>query len=207
MGAVAGGEGDGGHVNSGLFGAIIVEPVGARWYRSQLTKEEFDWAKTSTTANGFPVLNYEADYPLGHPGRDADPQHALGQQRDPAHGPDGRHRGLAAERRWDQARLVPGGNVPAEHLHSSRAEPAVPRVHHHLPRRDRRGAGVPAFRGRRASAHRCTAAATPSPSTTAPAASAPRSWPTASRSAPCTTAPSACTRSSSCPPGRWATRP
>ncbi|HKI05263.1 MAG TPA: copper oxidase [Thermoanaerobaculia bacterium] len=67
LGAVAGGEGDGGHVNSGLFGAIIVEPAGARWYRSQLTRAEFDQAKTGTTANGFPILNYEAIYPVGHP--------------------------------------------------------------------------------------------------------------------------------------------
>lgn len=65
MGAVAGGEGDGGHVNSGLFGAIVVEPAGSRWYRSQLTKVEFDWAKTGTTASGFPILNYEATYPSG----------------------------------------------------------------------------------------------------------------------------------------------
>src|SRR5215207_9736423 len=67
LGAVAGGEGDGGHVNSGLFGAIIVEPAGSRWYRSQLTRADFDRIKTGTTANGFPILNYEAVYPAGHP--------------------------------------------------------------------------------------------------------------------------------------------
>ena len=65
LGAVAGGEGDGGHVNSGLFGAIIVEPAGSRWYRSQLTKVDFDLIKTGTTANGFPILNYEANYLSG----------------------------------------------------------------------------------------------------------------------------------------------
>ncbi len=36
MGAPAGGEGDGGQVNAGLFGAVIVEPAGSRWYRSQI---------------------------------------------------------------------------------------------------------------------------------------------------------------------------
>ncbi|MFL6193811.1 MAG: hypothetical protein ACJ75H_06540, partial [Thermoanaerobaculia bacterium] len=37
-GTVTGGEGNGGQINAGLFGAIIVEPAGARWYRSQGTK-------------------------------------------------------------------------------------------------------------------------------------------------------------------------
>ncbi len=64
-GAVAGGEGDGGHINSGLFGAIIVEPAGSRWYRSQLTKVDFDLIKTGTTTNSFPILNYEANYLSG----------------------------------------------------------------------------------------------------------------------------------------------
>jgi hypothetical protein len=66
-GAIAGGEGDGGHTNSGLFGAIIVEPAGARWYRSQVTRQEIDYATTGTTPYGQPVLNYEALYPAGHP--------------------------------------------------------------------------------------------------------------------------------------------
>jgi hypothetical protein len=66
-GAVAGGEGDGGHTNSGLFGAILVEPAGARWYRSQVTRQDMDYATTGTTAFGQPVLNYEAVYPAGHP--------------------------------------------------------------------------------------------------------------------------------------------
>ncbi|HEY9421848.1 MAG TPA: copper oxidase [Thermoanaerobaculia bacterium] len=66
-GALAGGEGDGGHANSGLFGAIIVEPPGARWYRSQVTRQELDYAITGTSPYGFPVFNYEAVYPAGHP--------------------------------------------------------------------------------------------------------------------------------------------
>jgi hypothetical protein len=65
-GALAGGEGDGGHVNSGLFGAILVEPAGARWYRSQVTRQELDYASTGTTTLGQPVINYEAVYPSGH---------------------------------------------------------------------------------------------------------------------------------------------
>ncbi|HKH43033.1 MAG TPA: copper oxidase [Thermoanaerobaculia bacterium] len=66
-GALAGGEGDGGHVNAGLFGAVIVEPQGARWYRSQVTRQELDWATTGTTAYGQPIINYEATYPSPHP--------------------------------------------------------------------------------------------------------------------------------------------
>ena len=66
-GAVAGGEGDGGHTNSGLFGAILVEPVGARWYRSQVARQDLDYATTGTTPHGQPTLNYEAVYPAGHP--------------------------------------------------------------------------------------------------------------------------------------------
>ncbi|HEX6901528.1 MAG TPA: copper oxidase [Thermoanaerobaculia bacterium] len=66
-GAVAGGEGDGGHVNSGLFGAIVVEPSGSTWYRSQVTQKEFGYATSGTTANGFPIINYGALYPPSHP--------------------------------------------------------------------------------------------------------------------------------------------
>ncbi len=63
-GAVAGGEGDGGHVNSGLFGAIVVEPFGASWYRSQVTRAEFDTAAVGFF-NGFPTIDYWATYPSG----------------------------------------------------------------------------------------------------------------------------------------------
>ncbi|HKI00570.1 MAG TPA: copper oxidase [Thermoanaerobaculia bacterium] len=66
-GALAGGEGDGGQANSGLFGALIVEPPGARWYRSQVTRQDMDYAVTGTSAYGQPVINYEAAYPAGHP--------------------------------------------------------------------------------------------------------------------------------------------
>ena len=55
-----GGEGDGGSINAGLFGAVIVEPQGARWYRSQVTRAELDAATTGTTSTGHPILNYEA---------------------------------------------------------------------------------------------------------------------------------------------------
>lgn len=43
-GAPAGGEGDGGSLTHGLFGAVLAEPMGTSWYRSQLTKAGFDEA-------------------------------------------------------------------------------------------------------------------------------------------------------------------
>src|SRR5215213_10029301 len=64
--ATTGGEGDGGSLAMGLFGAVIVEPKGSEWYRSQLTEEEMQLAKTGTTAGGHPILNYNAVYPAGH---------------------------------------------------------------------------------------------------------------------------------------------
>ncbi len=67
LGAPAGGEGDGGQVNSGLFGALIVEPAGSKWYRSQVTRQDLGYATTGYTATGQRILNYEALYPVGHP--------------------------------------------------------------------------------------------------------------------------------------------
>ena len=49
-GATNGGEGDGGSTNSGLFGALIVEPVNAVWYRSQVTRADLALATTGTDA-------------------------------------------------------------------------------------------------------------------------------------------------------------
>ena len=73
-GALIGGEGDNGHISAGLFGAVNVEPRGSIWYRSQVTRQEIDWAtqedeKTggpALTPGGHPILNYGAVYPLGH---------------------------------------------------------------------------------------------------------------------------------------------
>lgn len=61
-GAMFGGNGDGGSISAGLFGAVNVQPKGARWYRSQVTETEFSFATTSTNAQGYPVINYEKTY-------------------------------------------------------------------------------------------------------------------------------------------------
>lgn len=63
--APAGGEGDGGSLVHGLFGALHVEPKGSEWYRSQTTKEEYSRAKAQRQAKA--VLNYEAIEPDGTP--------------------------------------------------------------------------------------------------------------------------------------------
>ena len=58
MGVTAGGEGTGGTLSYGLFGAVNVEPAGtgwqSEWYRSQLTRVEMDWA---TPAESFVDAN------------------------------------------------------------------------------------------------------------------------------------------------------
>jgi manganese oxidase len=64
--ATTGGEGDGGSLAMGLFGAVIVEPAGAEWYRSQLTRDELDWATVGTLPSGHPEIDYDAVYPAGH---------------------------------------------------------------------------------------------------------------------------------------------
>jgi len=66
-GASMGGEGGSGAIASGLFGVMNVEPAGAEWYRSQLTRAEMDMATTGFTAAGQPILDYGAVYPVGHP--------------------------------------------------------------------------------------------------------------------------------------------
>ncbi len=66
-GATNGGDGDGGSTNPGLFGAIIVEPRNARWYRSQVTEADLKLATVDHTPSGHPVLDYEKRYPTGHP--------------------------------------------------------------------------------------------------------------------------------------------
>jgi hypothetical protein len=65
--AVTGGEGNGGSLAAGLFGAVNVEPTGAEWYRSQVTAADMQLASTGTTADGHPKINYNAAYPAGHP--------------------------------------------------------------------------------------------------------------------------------------------
>lgn len=59
-GAVLGGEGDGGQVMQGLFGAVNVEPRGSSWYRSQVTSQVLNAVKIGTNPDGTPKINYDA---------------------------------------------------------------------------------------------------------------------------------------------------
>jgi manganese oxidase len=61
--APLGGEATSGNSGVGLFGAVAVQPRGARFYRAQVTEEELRLARTSTTSAGQPVVDYEARYP------------------------------------------------------------------------------------------------------------------------------------------------
>ncbi|MEK6287936.1 MAG: copper oxidase [Acidobacteriota bacterium] len=65
MGSTTGGEGDGGQLNAGLFGAVNVQPAGAEWYRSQVTANDLKLATKATTTDGHPIINYNACYPYG----------------------------------------------------------------------------------------------------------------------------------------------
>lgn len=59
-GAPAGGEGDGGSLVHGLFGAVIVEPRGSRWYRSAVDAERLDQATLSKDEKQNRTIDYEA---------------------------------------------------------------------------------------------------------------------------------------------------
>jgi hypothetical protein len=61
LGAPSGGQGDGGSLVHGLFGAVIVEPAGSRWYRSAVTADRL----AAATRNG--IVDYEAADAQGIP--------------------------------------------------------------------------------------------------------------------------------------------
>jgi manganese oxidase len=67
-GATTGGEGNGGSLNAGLFGAVVVEPANSVWYRSQVTERDMAAATTGTTSTtGHPIINFNATYASGKP--------------------------------------------------------------------------------------------------------------------------------------------
>ncbi|CAN5696946.1 multicopper oxidase [soil metagenome] len=58
----------------GLFGALNVQPQGAEWYRSQVTREDLMLAtrkggagRPRMTPDGHPIVDYNAVYPPGNP--------------------------------------------------------------------------------------------------------------------------------------------
>jgi len=69
-----------GQVSRGLFGALNVQPEKAEWYRSQVTQKELALATKKDgsgnpvkTADGQPVIDYNAVYPAGSTWADGTP--------------------------------------------------------------------------------------------------------------------------------------
>jgi dipeptidyl aminopeptidase/acylaminoacyl peptidase len=67
MGANVGGEGDGGQTVLGLFGAVVVEPQGAKWYRSQVTAAQLAKVTSGRNPDNTPKINFEAADASGAP--------------------------------------------------------------------------------------------------------------------------------------------
>jgi manganese oxidase len=66
MGATFGGSNNGsGQVTAGLFGAVIVEPANAEYYRSQVAQADLAQATIGTLPDGHPKLNYLAKFSSG----------------------------------------------------------------------------------------------------------------------------------------------
>ena len=76
--ANVGGQGNGGQLAMGLFGAVHVEPAGSSWYRSQVSEDDLllgldignpkeDPSNPGYTFDGHPIIDYGAVYPTGHP--------------------------------------------------------------------------------------------------------------------------------------------
>ena len=60
-GATMGGEGDGGQLGAGLFGAVNVQPHGAKWYRSQVTHEDLQAARRGASGGVHPYSQLDYD--------------------------------------------------------------------------------------------------------------------------------------------------
>ena len=67
QGATFGSDGSQGNTSNGLFGQVVVQPRGARIYRSAVAEEELRLASTGRTPLGQPIVNYEARYPSRAP--------------------------------------------------------------------------------------------------------------------------------------------
>jgi hypothetical protein len=177
--AQVGGEGDSGSNSPGLFGAVVVEPPGAEWYRSQITAEEREYATGLIMPTGQPVIDLNtAVYPPGHPRAGVPILKML-------HNGDIIHSDLTAVITGPNQGRFPPGTFPEVAVEPDREQPfrEFVTIYH-----DELGA-----------VH--------SPSTMARAASARRSWRTGSASDRWPIAPNANSRISSSPHGPLAIRP
>lgn len=60
-GSTVGGEGDGGQLGSGLFGAVNVQPKGSKWYRSQVSHSDLQTALKTQITTGHPYRSIDYD--------------------------------------------------------------------------------------------------------------------------------------------------
>jgi manganese oxidase len=60
-GSTVGGEGDGGQLGSGLFGAVNVQPRGSKWYRSQVSHNDLQAALKTQISSGHPYRSIDYD--------------------------------------------------------------------------------------------------------------------------------------------------
>ncbi|WP_240356108.1 copper oxidase [Myxococcus eversor] len=70
MGALFGGQGDGGSTAQGLFGAVNVEPAGSTWYRSNVSGDVLQ-AATRKDAQGRPLSNPDGTPLIDYAARDS----------------------------------------------------------------------------------------------------------------------------------------
>jgi hypothetical protein len=190
--ATTGGEGNGGSLAMGLFGAVNVEKRGAQWFRSQVTAKEIALATKKdaagvalTTGGGHPVMDYDAVYPTGYNRAAGSPiLRMLDANNNIVHS--------------DLNAIITGSN-PSDATLKGHFPAGTYRANLTEPNRDQpfreftvvyhdEIKAVQAFdefdeEKNPISRTRCTACAMPSPSTTARAASARRFSPTASASA------------------------
>ena len=140
--------GRGGALAFGLFGAVNVEPVGAEYYRSELTNADLRIATVGTSPTGQPLLNYDAVYPVGHPQAGA-PVLKILQGSEivvPISTPSSPARRAAISQRDIPAQPDPGAErqrAAGAGTALASARRAIPRVLGRLPRRDFRGSGLP----------------------------------------------------------------
>ncbi len=198
----------------GLFGSVNVEPKGAEWYRSQITEAELRLAQKKN-ADGTPhddnrrpagaQLRRRLSRRPAAPGRHADPEDARCQQQHRAHGSERDHHRT-------RPRQFPGRHVSSRIQSNPIAISRSANSPSSITTRSKRCRRFRSLKKAKTGAtsnplrSRCTVCATPSRSTTAPAASAPRFLPTVSASARWPNAPNVCLKSFSCRPGPLATR-
>ena len=66
-GGVVGGEGQGGQTASGLWAVLNVNPTGAMFWRSSVSREDLDLVTDGMTPDGQPKIDYAARYPVAEP--------------------------------------------------------------------------------------------------------------------------------------------